>query len=248
VRLLARAPAPEDLDRLTRTLTAIYASSERASDGRAIWGEGWACRWCATRHPGDHPGPCRACGATERAPVYAFAPTRAKLAETLRPGADWQPVASVLEREGRLVGFAFGAVATPARVVAYLREHLGDHDRELRAAGFDRRALPLEAALPASSPLLYLAELAVEAGERRGVEAVQGLTSVLYARAAELGARALVGFTTPRTAAFRLILAVGGEVTLDLGPFVVFRIADFVPVARLLHAATPDELIALLAR
>jgi hypothetical protein len=170
------------------------------------------------------------------------------LAHSLKSRPDWHPVACVLERGDRIVGFAFGAVATKQRAAEQLGKKLREYSDELARSGLDIDRIDLRTALPEKSPVFYMDELCVELGARDGVASVKGLAAALFAGAAELGARSLVGFTSRRAAPFRLIAPGGGELALDLDELVVFRIADFLPIATLLHHLSPDALISLLAQ
>ena len=248
VRILARDPSSKDLYALAQCFCAIYGSSEPALDGESIWGEGWRCGWCAAERPMDKSGPCASCGAKERTAVNDLAATRSALAQALKPRPDWQPVACVLTRGEQLTGFAFGAVTTKARAVAHLGKKLREYSTELASCGVDLAHLDLRATLPAHSPVFYMDELCVERDARSGIESLQGLAAVLFAGAAELGARGLVGFTSRRAAPLQLITPGGGELALDLGELVVFRMEDFLPLATLLHHLSSDELISLLAQ
>lgn len=186
------------------------------------------------------------------------------LAHALRPRPDWQPVACVLERSDQdfrqavhqevhqkvqpIVGFAFGAVTTPKRAVERLHKKLREYSAELAACGIDLDQIDLRAVLLSQSPVFYMDELCIEFGARNGMESLRGLAAVLFAGAAELGARGLLGFTSKRAAPFHLIVPGGGEIALDLGELVVFRMEDFLPIATLLHYLPADALIGLLAK
>jgi hypothetical protein len=251
VRILPPNPTAADLDGLTRCFSGIYGSSERGEDGRAIWGEGWRCRWCGVKQPftagQEAVGPCPSCGAEERTRVNDLDATRAKLANALRPRMDWHPVACVLERAGQILGFAFGAVTTPRRAAVTLGDRLAEYAKVIAASGARLDPAALKYALPAANPVFYMDELCVELHARNGFAAAQGLASVLFAGAAELGARGVVGFTTKRAAPFRLIAPGGGEITVDLGELVVFRFEDILPITSLLHHLSEDEVVAVLA-
>jgi hypothetical protein len=248
VRVLAPDPARRDLSTLAACFCAVYGSSEHAPDGEPIWGEGWRCRSCATERPADADGPCPSCGGRERTAVNDPREIERSLAQALRPRPDWLPVACVLERGGRTVGFAYGAVTTKQRATEQLGRKLREYSAELAGRGLDIDRIDLRPALPAHSPVFFMDELCVELGARSGIDSLKGLAAVLFAGAAELGARGLVGFTSKRAAPFRLIAPGGGELALDLGELVVFRMEDFLPLATLLHHLSSDELIRLLAQ
>lgn len=244
IRVLPPVPGARDLDGIVRCSCDIFGSSEVAQDGAAIWGEGWQCDWCGVKRPAAADGPCAACGSSERTAVYGVEEMRRSFGRTLRPRADWQPAGCVLEHEGIVRGYAFGAVTTARHAAAQMREKLAvDYRFELKALGVDVKQLDLEAAMPRGFPVLYMEELCIELGARNGMASLHGIVSTYLALAAELGARSVTGFTTKRSAAFRLIDLFGGEVALAFGDFVVFRSEDFVPLATLLHHLTPEHLL-----
>jgi hypothetical protein len=248
VRVLAHNPLRHEISALAACFCAVYGSSERAADGEPIWGEGWRCRSCAAERPADTDGPCPFCGGRERAAINDPAEIERSLAHALKPRPDWLPVGCVLERGGRTVGFAYGAVTTKQRAAEQLARKLREYSAELTDCGIDIDRIDLRPALPSGSPVFFMDELCIELGARRGIESLKGLAAVLLAGAAELGARGLVGFTSKRAAPFQLIAPGGGELALDLGELVVFRMEDFLPLAALLHHLSPDELITLLAQ
>jgi hypothetical protein len=247
-RIFPANPARSQLLALARCFCAVYGSAEPGLDGAPIWGEGWRCRYCAAETPTTASGPCVSCGTSLRDPVNELAEITRMLAQVLKPRADWHPVACVRERGEHVVGFAFGAVTTRQRAVEHLEKKLREYSTELALRGRHLDGIDLRAALPDKSPVFYMDELCVELGARDGIAALKGLAATLFAAAAELGARSLVGFTSRRAAPFPLIAQGGGELSIDLGELVVFRIADFLPIATLLHHLSADEVICLLAQ
>jgi hypothetical protein len=247
IRLLPLRPRGEDLDAIAQCLSTVFGSSEPAEDGTAIWGEGSYCPWCGSLFALGENRRC-ACGADRRVPINDVSKVREDLAYLFRPAADWQPIGCVLEHDGRIAGFSVGVVASPRRAELHLEHKINEYAPKFALDGVDTSGLDIRSAMPRANPILYVEDMAVEIGARAGGRASHGLSAILLAAAAELGAHAAVGYTSRRSAIAMLIKPGGGEVRLEMGQLVAVAFEDLLPLTTLLGTLETAEVMDLLAR
>ncbi|MCC7077781.1 MAG: hypothetical protein IT198_11695 [Acidimicrobiia bacterium] len=230
----------------------IFGAAEMSPGGQVVWGEGARCGTCHVTIPlptfqeiarADDPV-CPACGEGLLVEMFPRDDMLDSLEKILTRAPGWEPILVILEDgEGDIHGFMYGAVAAPQVAVRRMRE-----EQSVYADAPDGTRLEsIYAGLPAD-PVFYFEAGAIEPGSRDGLRTVHALTALTYTRAVELGARGLIGWTTPRTNAYGLMLVQGSEIAARHGDYVYLHMRDLVSVTTVLQNTTVEETAQIVQR
>lgn len=241
---------PDMLDRVWRTYAKVFGSED-------VWGEGAYC----DRDPSHiisievlntlkASGPARCvCGGLFKPcfPVNEFNKT---LGDLLAPRRGLEPFAALYAEHGEVLGFIWGAVGSLEAIAkrvgvvpAWLGEGgWGEVIRNLKLA------LKRDYGLTDESRLLYVDDLGIIPGARKGIEPLMLLLRQAFVHAVDAGQQGLLCWTSERSPLFRFAAYAGFTEVARGKQGVVFMFSpDIVPALRILQHS-PRAMLPIMVR